>query len=186
MYGSHSYALKQHDNKSHNWIWILTISEGNHPWQIKWFKFLCELFFVTLWIVSSCYKAAPSYWIRKERTCCCSHTFGMEWWLQMLVLSLLIELVLRIATRIIINISLMSELWWNRGLVLPRSKEFIHPPSLRLRPPASADFTRYLSPCEILHCSFLSLSKKIVHFYYATVSQRMRAFRESEMMKWSC
>ena len=95
------------------------------------------LLFVTLWIASSCYEAASSY--RIEGTCCwCCHTFGIEW-LQILILSLLIELVLRIAFSI--NVGWEYWVWWNRSLVLPRSKEFIHP-SAPAPTSMSADFTR--------------------------------------------
>ena len=101
----------------------------------------------------------------------------------MLVLSLLIKLVLRIATRIIINISLMSEYdeivaWYCLGA----KSSFILPPS------GSVLRRLLILQDNSVHVKFSTAAfsvcqKIIVHFYYATVSQRMRAFRESEMMK---
>ena len=101
----------------------------------------------------------------------------------MLVLSLLIKLVLRIATRIIINISLMSEYdeivaWYCLGA----KSSFILPPS------GSVLRCLLILQDNSVHVKFSTAAfsvcqKIIVHFYNATVSQRMRAFRESEMMK---
>ena len=102
----------------------------------------------------------------------------------MLMLSLLIELVLRIASSIIMNISLMMSEYDEivARYCLGAKSSFILPPS-------GSVLRRLLILQDIsVHVKFSTAAfsvcqKIIVHFYYATVSQRMRAFRESEMMK---
>ena len=72
--------------------------------------------------------------------------------------------------------------WWNTSMVLPRrSKEqsaFILPADLHCRCLLILQDNSVHVKFSV--AAFSDCQKRIVHFYYVPVSQRMSAFRESE------